>query len=124
LGGGQRNQIKRFEKVRIYLGNKIFFTFIKKTKFYYLSFLIKINTLSIMNNKEGRIKKQNAIKDCVNFIRRFHCKGNVLAEKLKAILGTLEFREAHFDYRCSRLCKFRITAKPFNRIGGRLAQSV
>jgi len=55
------------------------------------------NKLIIDYEQRGRGKwnKKKAIKNCVNFIRRFHCKGNVFAENVKAILGTLEFREAH-----------------------------
>lgn len=56
--GGRRNQIKRFNKLIIYLGKKYLYTFVKEAKFYYLSFLLKIDRVSIVNNEEGGYKKR------------------------------------------------------------------
>jgi len=51
---GRRNQIKCFEKLSFYLGNKIFLhVYERKAKFYCFSFLMKINPVSIMNNEKG-----------------------------------------------------------------------
>jgi hypothetical protein len=99
--------------VSIYLGNEIFLHVYKRRKIL-LFVIFSENKPSVNYEQRGRVKKQKTIKNSVNFVHQFHCKGNVLGEKMNDILGTLEFREAHFDYRCSRLCKFRITAKLLN----------
>jgi hypothetical protein len=58
-GGGQRrNQIKRSNKLIIYVGNKIFIHICEGSEILLLSFLLKINRVSIMNNEVGGNKKK------------------------------------------------------------------
>jgi hypothetical protein len=67
-----------------------------------------------MHNEEEE-NKRNVIKHYVNYIYQFRCKGSMLAETLKVLLGFLGSREGNFEYQRSRACKFRITVRLANR---------